>query len=290
MKTSILILSILCGIFLPYGHNYVFLIRYFLMLLLFFAFLDFKIDEEIITIRHFVILFTIIFASLLIYFVINPFDPSIAQTAFITAIAPTAIGAPVVISLKKGKVEFVAFSLLLNNVFITLLIPFLLPLIQLKNADISFSNIFIPVLITLLIPFVAAQSLKYIVPKVWKILVNWKDSSFYLLVFTIYIATSDASEYIRNESPERYSSLLIIALLSGALCAFMFLLGWFIGGKKYAEESSQALGQKNNAFTIWIALTYMSPISALGPIFYVFFQNIYISWELFVHNRKAKHN
>lgn len=259
------------------------------MVLLFFTFLDVKVNKEIITVRHFILLFVTVATSLIIYFVINPIDTEAAQAAFITAIGPTAIAAPVIIGLKRGKVEFVAVSLLLNNIFITLSIPFLLLLVTGNNgSEISISNVLVPVIVTLAVPFLLAQGTKLIVPKIWRFLVGWKDSTFYLLIINIYIATSDASDYIRHSTPDSYGSLFLIAGISGILCLTMFSLGWFIGGKKYAAESSQALGQKNNAFTIWIALTYMNPIAVIGPISYVLFQNIYVSYELYIHNKRER--
>jgi len=258
------------------------------MALLFFAFLDFKFEKEIIDLRHFILLLITISTSLSVFFIIDPFNHEAAQAAFITAIGPTAIAAPVIISLKKGKVEFVAFSLLLNNIVITLLIPFLLPVIIRSGADVSVIDVFIPVIITLSVPFVAAIFLKYSAAKIWRLLLDWKDSSFYILIFTIYIAVSDASNYIGNETNENYSALILIGALSGILCVGLFSLGWLIGGKKYAAEASQSLGQKNNAFTIWIATTYMNPIAVIGPVFYVLFQNVYISWELYKHNKLEK--
>jgi len=185
-------------------------------------------------------------------------------------------------------VEFVAFSLLLNNIVITLLIPFLLPVIIRSSTNVSVIDVFIPVIITLSVPFVAAIFLKYSAAKIWRLLLDWKDSSFYILIFTIYIAVSDASNYIGNETNENYSALILIGALSGILCVGLFSLGWLIGGKKYAAEASQSLGQKNNAFTIWIATTYMNPIAVIGPVFYVLFQNVYISWELYKHNKLEK--
>ncbi len=288
MKTILLLISIAGGIIFPYGHEYIFLIRYFLMVMLFFSFLNIKIDKEIITPQHFIILISIIAVSLAVHYLIKPFNGDVAQAAFITAIAPTAIAAPVIISLKKKKVEFVTFSLLLNNIVITLLIPMLLPIIKVVGAEITVVQILIPVVITLTVPFAAAKLVKITLPNIWKSLVDWKDSSFYLLILNIYIATSDASDYIRNESTDNYFTLVFIGLLSLMLCVLLFSLGWLIGGKKYAAESSQSLGQKNNAFTIWIAATYMNPVSVIGPIFYVLFQNIYISWELFKNNKSEK--
>lgn len=283
MKTILLLFAITFGILFPYGSHYTFLIRYFLMLMLFFSFLDIRIEKEIIRKIHFVILATIILAAIAIFFLLKPINIALAETAFITAIAPTAIAAPVIISLKKKKVEFVTFSLLLNNITIALLIPFLLPLLMNSNADISIGRILFPVIVTLSVPLSAAQIVKHFLPEVWKKFIGWKDSSFYILVVNIYIATSDASNYIQSELTTNIEIIFLIALVSAFLCVLFFTLGWFIGGKEFSAEASQSLGQKNNAFTIWIALTFMNPLTVLGPVFYVLVQNIYISWELFKH-------
>lgn len=256
------------------------------MLLLFFSFLDIKTKIEIIHKTHFLILAIIIFSSLFFYYLLHFFNAAIAQTAFITSIAPTAIAAPVIISLRKGKIDFVLFSLLLNNIVISLFIPFLLPIITQSTHQIKINEVLFPVLVTISIPLALAQATKFILPKVWKKLVDSKDSSYYILIANIYIAVSDASTYIRNENSENLKLVFLIAILSGFLCFFFFGLGWLIGGKDYSAESSQSLGQKNNAFTIWIALTYMNPLSALGPVFYVLYQNVYISWVLYINNKK----
>jgi BASS family bile acid:Na+ symporter len=288
MKTILLLIATTAGVLFPYGSNYTFLIRYFLMLMLFFSFLDARIGKEIIRRSHFAILACIIIGSILVYFLLKPVSIVLAQTAFITAIAPTAIAAPVIISLKKGKVEFVSFSLLLNNVVIALLIPFLLPILMNSDSEISIGKVLLPVIVTLSAPFAAAQITKKYFHKIWRVLVNWKDSSFYILVINIYIATSEASHYIRSELTSEIKIVFFIAITSAALCILFFSLGWLIGGKEFASEASQALGQKNNAFTIWISLSFVSPIAVLGPVFYVLFQNLYISWELFKHHASSK--
>lgn len=285
MKTLFLLLAITFGVLFPYGHEYTFLIRYFLMIMLFFSFLDVKIEKEIIRKSHFAILATIVSVSIAIYFLLKPFNAVLAQTAFITAIAPTAIAAPVIISLKRKKVEFVAFSLLLNNTVVAMLIPFMLPLIVQNHTEISVTDVLLPVIVTFSVPFAAAQILKLISQKIWRRLVEWKDVSFYILIANIYIATSDASNYIRTELSSPLQTVILIGLTSVVLCIMFFSLGWFIGGKEYSAEASQSLGQKNNTFTIWISLTFMSPLTTLGPVFYVLFQNIYISWELYKHRK-----
>jgi bile acid:Na+ symporter, BASS family len=284
VKNFILLISIVVGTLLPYGHDYVFLIRYFLMIMLYFSFLDVSVNLNIIQKKHFIILAAIIFSSTLLFLLIKPLDIHLAEAAFITAFAPTAIAAPVIISLKKKKVEFVMFSLLLNNIVISLLLPFFLPFIVHTTKLMSVNDVLFPVLITISIPLILAQATKYFTPSFWTKLVGWKDSTFYILILNIYLATSDASTYIRTELSHNLSIVFKIGIVSLLLCIFFFSVGWLIGGKEHAAESSQSLGQKNNAFTLWISLTFMSPLSALGPVFYVLFQNIYISWQLYKHN------
>lgn len=288
MKTFVLIAALTLGALFPYGHEYTFLIRYFLMSMLFFSFLDVRFNREIINKIHFVILTATITVAIIVFLLLKPINLNLAQAAFITAIAPTAIGAPVIVSLTKGKVEFVTFSLLLNNITIAILIPFLVPLLMQNHFDISVGKILLPVLVTISIPFILARLLKFSLPSVWKKLVQWKEISFYVWMLNIYVASSDASYYISSELLGKLGIVFQIAFVSLLLCALFFALGWLVGGKKYSAESSQAMGQKNNAFSIWIALTFMNPISVLGPIFYVFTQNLYISWELYKTHQKQK--
>ena len=250
------------------------------MILLFFSFLDIRIDREIIKKSHFIILFFNITIPILLFLIIDQFNNSIAEAAFITALAPTAIAAPVIMSLLRGKVEYVSFSLILTNSVIALLIPFLLPLLLHKSADVSIINILLPVLYVFLIPLITAKSVRIVLPKLHSSLVKIKDSAFYFLLIGIYLGTSRASHYISTEMTSSLTILFIIALCSLLICFADFSIGRLIGGEKDHLETSQSLGQKNNAFTIWIALTFISPIAVLGPVFYILFQNIYISWQL----------
>ena len=263
MKTLLLIAVLSLGILFPYGYEYTFLIHYFLIAMLFFSFLDVRFNREIINKIHFVILFATIAVAILVFLLLKQINLNLAQAAFITAIAPTAIGAPVITSLTKGKVEFVTFSLLLNNITIAVLIPFLVSLLMQNHFDISVGKILLPVLITISVPFVLAQLLKFGLPNVWKKLVEWKEISFYVWMLNIYVASSDASYYINSELLGRFGIVFQIAFVSLVLCVLFFTLGLLIGGKNYSAESKQAMGQKNNAFSIWIALTFMNPISVL---------------------------
>jgi BASS family bile acid:Na+ symporter len=85
-----------------------------------------------------------------------------------------------------------------------------------------------------------------------------------------------------------FSDIIIyqIAFFSLLLCILFFFLGQTITPKNLKVEGGQSLGQKNNGFTVWVALTFISPLAVLGPVFYILFQNFYISWQLHRYNKK----
>ena len=161
----------------------------------------------------------------------------------------------------------------------------MLPLIVHTSKNISVGVVLFPVLFTISIPMVLAQATKFLLPKIWKKFIAWKDLTFYILVLNIYLAVSDATMYIRAELTSKFLIVTLIAVSSAMLCILYFYLGKIIGGNEYGAEASQSLGQKNNAFTLWISLTFIGPLAALGPIFYVLFQNIYITWQLSNHRK-----
>jgi bile acid:Na+ symporter, BASS family len=83
-----------------------------------------------------------------------------------------------------------------------------------------------------------------------------------------------------------YSTLAAIAFVSLVLCIVNFGAGALLGGRNHWQEASQSLGQKNLSFVIWIALTFINPLVALGPMFYVLYHHLYNSWSIFQFERK----
>lgn len=66
-----------------------------------------------------------------------------------------------------------------------------------------------------------------------------------------------------------------------------FSLGAFLGGKQYRQEASQSLGQKNLSFVIWISLTFINPLVALGPMFYILYHHLFNSWSIYQFEKNA---
>ena len=75
--------------------------------------------------------------------------------------------------------------------------------------------------------------------------------------------------------------LLLIAISGLVLCVSQYAIGRHIGRFFGTSiETGQALGQKNTAFAIWIAATYLHPLSTVGPGCYILWQNIINSIEI----------
>ena len=280
MKTLLLIATITIGVLFPFAHPYAYIIKYLLMIMLFFSFLKMDIKKEHFQKSHVFILLINLAVPLLTYFFIKPFNLPLAQVVFITAIAPTAIAAPIIINLLDKNIEFTVISILLTNFFIAFLLPFLIPALLNSTSTVTIIDILIPVAQIFLLPYALSEGVKKFLPSIKPTLIKFNKHLFYILVLNINLGTAKASNYIRQEMSFSDPIIYQIALSSLLLCALYFYIGRKITPKKLSVEGGQSLGQKNNGFTLWIALTFISPLAVLGPVFYILFQNIYISWQL----------
>ncbi|MFZ1292053.1 MAG: bile acid:sodium symporter [Melioribacteraceae bacterium] len=248
-----------------------------------------EIKKEDILINHFYIILSNLFIPLVSYFFLVAFGKlQLAQVAFITGIAPTAIASPIIINLLKGKIEYVVISILLTNFVIAFLLPFLIPEMLNSSSTISFSDVLFPVAEIFLIPFFLSLILKKYFVKLKNSLENFNKYVFYVLILNINLGTAKASNYIGEEMGFGDPIIYQIAAVSFFLCFLSFFIGWLISTKNLRMEGSQSLGQKNNGFTVWVALTFISPLAVLGPVFYILFQNTYISWQLHQGNKSGK--
>lgn len=280
MKTLFLIATISIGIFFPFTHSFSFLIKYLLMIMLFFSFIKMDVKKEHFTKSHIYILLINLFVPIISYLLIRPFNLELSQIVFITAIAPTAIASPVIVNLLKGKIEYTVISILVTNFTIAFILPFLIPEILNNSSSISVSDVLFPVATVFLIPYALSLIIKHFSNKLKTVLAGFNKYVFYILVLNINLGTSKASYYIQQNMSFSDPIIYQIALFSFLLCVFFFNAGKFVVPKNLRVEGGQSLGQKNNGFTVWVALTFISPLAVLGPVFYILFQNIYISWQL----------
>lgn len=284
MKTLLLIITISIGIIFPFAHNYSYLIKYLLMTMLFFSFLKMEVNLKGFTKSHLLILLLNILIPVAAYLLVKPFNLELAQVVFITGIAPTAIASPIIISLLNGKMEFAVISVLLTNFGVAFILPFIIPALLNSSEAFSTIDVLLPVATVFLLPYILAQIVKHFFSKFKSRLTELNKYMFYVLVANINLGTSKASYYIRQEMSFSDQIIYQIAIASLLLCVLYFFLGRLSSPKGLKIEGGQSLGQKNNGFTVWFALTFISPLAVLGPVFYILFQNIYISWQLHKYN------
>ena len=280
MKTLLLLTTIIIGVVFPIAHTYAYLIKYLLMIMLFFSFLKMEVKKESFHYSHLYILISNIAIPLVSYFLIKPHNLVLAQVAFITSIAPTAIAAPIIMNILNKNIEYTVISILITNFAIASLLPFLIPQILNTSDPITFFDVLVPVSTVFAIPYILSLLIKKFLPKFRNMLVGFNKYVFYILIININLGTSKASNYIQSEMSFTDPLIYQIAILSFIFCAVYFYIGKLIGPKGLSVEGSQSLGQKNNGFTVWVALTFISPLAVVGPVFYILFQNIYISWQL----------
>jgi BASS family bile acid:Na+ symporter len=255
-RTAAILSAMLLGALVPQAHGLSGFIRWLVMAMLFLVFLQIRLSRQALHRQH-AILFAanilIGFAAWGVGWLVG--DRDVALAAFFCGITPTAIAAPVIVSFLGGRVEFVVAAFVISNVGIAALLPLLLPVVLGRPTPDAFLQV--------------AASVGRL-----------RNFSFGLWVVAIFLITSNASDFLRRQADTPLRVLLQIAGVSLLVCVSSFALGRLIGGRQFAREASQSLGQKNTTFTIYLALAYASPLVALGPTFYVVWHNLWNSWQL----------
>lgn len=211
------------------------------------------------------------------------------EGAMVCLICPTATAAAVITGKLGGSVFALTTYTLLSNFLAAVAVPLLFPLVE-PHADLSFFTAFLKILSKvfplLLCPFFAAWLIRLYLPKIHQWLLSLHDLAFYLWAVALTIVTAQTfKSLIESDTPA--SVKMLIALAGLFACAVQFLLGKKIGTHYHDRISAgQALGQKNTVLAIWMAYTYLDPVSSLAPGSYVLWQNIINSYQLWKKRKK----
>jgi bile acid:Na+ symporter, BASS family len=189
----------------------------------------------------------------------------------------------------KGHIEYVVAAVLVTNISSAIIIPVTLPFLlgaQAQGVQISVWQVLEPVAIVMFVPLLLARLVSYMPPGTQRFLRTGKRFSFAIWLLNLFLISANASSFLRQEDANSLSTLLVIALISLVLCIINFGLGAWLGGKQNWQEASQSLGQKNLSFVIWIALTFINPLVAMGPTFYILFHHLYNSWSIYQFEKR----
>lgn len=270
----------LIGALLPQLSSLSFLIQYLLMAMLFLAFLDIEFKPQTFHKSVIWVLIANIGLAFLGYGLLVQFDHTLAIAAFMTAIAPTAIAAPVIIGFLDRDVEYTVTSVIFTNIASAVVIPLALPTLLGMEVQISVWEVLRPVLIVMFVPLILARLVSYFSISTQSRIRSAKRFSFPIWLVNLVLISANASNFLRAENSDSFFTLILLAFISLVICAVNFGLGALLGGRTHWQEASQSLGQKNLSFVIWIALTFINPLVAMGPTFYILYHHLYNSWSL----------
>jgi BASS family bile acid:Na+ symporter len=280
-RTAFILTAIVLGALVPQAHHLAWAIRWLVMAMLFLVFLQTRLSRSALHRSHFVLFATNILIGCVAWglgWIVG--GRELALAAFFCGITPTAIAAPVIISFLRGRVDYVVAAFLLTNVGIAAILPVLMPLVLGRATPEAFAQVLGSVGLVVFVPMFVAWGFRAVYPTAAQWPAKLRNVSFGMWVTTMFLITANASDFLRRHADTPGRILIEIILATLLLCVANFTIGRRIGGKEFAREASQSLGQKNTTFTIYLALAYAGPIVALGPTCYVIWHNLWNSWQL----------
>lgn len=232
--------------------------------------------------------------SIALYFLILPYSREVAEGTFICVFCPTATAAPVITGMLGGSVPRLATFSIISNVTVAILAPILFTLMG-TEADITFmdslTTISMKVMPLIILPLILALLLLKVAPKVHRAVAERQAISFYIWAVSLFIVVGRAVSFIMDEPAAAVPEMILLAIFSGIVCCGQFWIGRKIGhrcGDKIA--GAQGLGQKNTVLAIWMALTYLNPVSSVAPAAYVAWQNTINSAQLYFKAKRDAKN
>ena len=266
----------------------------FLILFVTFCKVDFR-QLRPVAWHGWVVLFQVLFIGVLMALMLMPSgEPSaqakvLMEALLMCCISPCATAAAVVTQKLGGSLEQMTTYTFLSNFMTVLLAPVCFPLIE-KGADITFLAAFTKILhevfLVLVVPMLLAYIVKHHLKGLHRRIVAVRDLSYYLWACSLMIVTGTTVKNIVHAEVSIWL-LTAIALLGLLICIVQFAVGRFIGHYfDHTQEAGQALGQKNTAFAIWLSSAYLNPLSSVGPGCYILWQNIVNSVEIWLHRKK----
>lgn len=239
-------------------------------------------------------------ASVMVYLFVELFDGVVAQGAMICILAPTATAAVVIASMLGARVETMLSYSLLVNFAAALGAPLFFAIIA-PAAEVPFgeslASILGRVVPVLVMPFVAALVLQRVAPRVAERVKRLGSVSFYLWLGALAIVTARVVNFVVTQAGAEAATGkgltlgkgLALAGVALVICVVQFSAGRYIGSR-YGEKvaGGQALGQKNTILAIWLAQSYLDPVSSIAPAAYVLWQNIFNSVQLWLRARRDR--
>lgn len=214
----------------------------------------------------------------------------VAQGILVGVLCPVAASVVVISCMLGANRETVTSYTIIGNLMVAVMAPIYFSFIG-TNQEMTFLTSFLMIFkkigTVIALPFFVALIGQNFLPKVNDFFCKIKGLSFYLWAMALTITLGQTIDFMFLKGKENQSAIIWLGIASVIFCAIQFGLGKFIG-YKYGDiiAGGQLLGQKNSAMGIWMANTYLNPLSSIFPAMYSVWQNLFNSIQLWWHDKK----
>lgn len=231
---------------------------------------------------HFWLMVVQLVGTVAVYFALRPLGDIVAQGGMICALAPMAMGAVVIAGMLGANVATMATHSLVCNLIIAFVAP---PLLSAwGNGTCTVTEILMRVAPLLIAPFVLSQLCRWFTPKAAHWIGSHAMISFYIWLLSLIFIMGKTTTFIIESGTEHLATELILSAVALVICLSQFVIGHWLG-RKFGDRAAggQALGQKNTVMAIWLAQSFLNPLSCVAPTAYIVWQNIVNSYQIYKH-------
>lgn len=260
-----------------------------IFLMLFVTFCRVKPRQMKPSMLHVWLLLFQVVVSAALYFALLPLDAIVAQGAMICVLAPVAMAAVVIGGMLGANVATMATYSLLCNMAVALLAPAVLSFAG--TGACSFAGMLARIVPLLVLPFAAAQCCRAVLPGVAGWVAAHSRISFYLWLVSLAVVIGRTTAFLIDLHDASAATELWLAAAALAICLVQFKTGRAIG-RRYGDPAAggQSLGQKNTVLAVWMAQSFLDPISSVAPTAYIVFQNFVNSYQIWRKDRERTEN
>jgi len=260
-----------------------------IFLMLFVTFCRVRPSEMRLSMLHGWLLLFQTIACVGVYFLLLPLDRTVAQGAMICVLAPVAMAAVVIGGMLGANVATMATYSLLCNMAVALLAPAVLSFAG--TGACSFAGMLARIVPLLVLPFAAAQCCRAVLPGVAGWVAAHSQISFYLWLVSLAVVIGRTTAFLIDLHDASAATELWLAAAALVICLVQFKTGRAIG-RRYGDPAAggQSLGQKNTVLAVWMAQSFLDPISSVAPTAYIVFQNFVNSYQIWRKDRERTEN
>ena len=237
-----------------------------IFLMLFFTFCRVDVRSMRLQPLHLWLLTAQIVFSVAVYGILLPFSPTVAQGGMICVLTPIAMA-----------------------MTIAVVAPFMLSVVG--SGDCSLAVILARVAPLLILPFAAAQGCRALIPKVSGWVAAHSQISFYLWLVSLTVIIGRTTTFILDHPEADGAVETALAATALVICLVQFRVGRWLG-RRYGDAvaGGQSLGQKNTVLAVWMAQSFLDPISSVAPTAYIVWQNFVNSYQIYKKDRETTKN